>query len=118
MTGKRSPEGFFYVKHGIEQAISRGLAYAPYSDLIWCETATPNLAEAKKFAVRFQSASSLSIGMTKSMLNSSYERDLKTSLEIESSAQAIANNSDYHKEAVKRFLNKEPSIFDWEKLSK
>ena len=76
------------------------------------------LSEAKKFAVRFQSASSLSIRMTKSMLNSSYERDLKTSLEIESSAQAIANNSDYHKEAVKRFLNKEPSIFDWEKLSK
>jgi len=41
---------FYYVKHGIEQAISRGLAYAPYSDLIWCETATPNLEEAKKFA--------------------------------------------------------------------
>src|SRR6056300_750576 len=50
LTGERSPEGFFYVKDGIEQAISRGLAYAPYADLIWCETATPNLAEAKKFA--------------------------------------------------------------------
>jgi isocitrate lyase len=50
LTGKRSPEGFFYVKQGIEQAISRGLAYAPYADLIWCETATPNLEEAKKFA--------------------------------------------------------------------
>tara|TARA_Y100000590_G_scaffold215070_1_gene243762 strand:- start:1152 stop:2426 length:1275 start_codon:yes stop_codon:yes gene_type:complete len=50
LTGKRSPEGFFYVKNGIEQAISRGLAYAPYADLIWCETATPNLKEAKKFA--------------------------------------------------------------------
>jgi len=50
LTGKRSPEGFFYVKQGIEQAISRGLAYAPYSDLIWCETSTPNLEEAKKFA--------------------------------------------------------------------
>ena len=50
LTGERSPEGFFYVKHGIEQAISRGLAYAPYADLIWCETATPNLGEAKKFA--------------------------------------------------------------------
>ena len=50
LTGERSPEGFFYVKHGIEQAISRGLAYAPYADLIWCETATPNLEEAKKFA--------------------------------------------------------------------
>ena len=50
LTGERSPEGFFYVKPGIEQAISRGLAYAPYADLIWCETATPNLEEAKKFA--------------------------------------------------------------------
>ncbi len=50
LTGKRSPEGFYYVKNGIEQAISRGLAYAPYADLIWCETATPNLEEAKKFA--------------------------------------------------------------------
>ena len=50
LTGERSPEGFFYVKNGIEQAISRGLAYAPYADLIWCETATPNLEEAKKFA--------------------------------------------------------------------
>ena len=50
LTGERSPEGFFYVKDGIDQAISRGLAYAPYADLIWCETATPNLKEAKKFA--------------------------------------------------------------------
>ena len=50
LTGERSPEGFYYVKDGIDQAISRGLAYAPYADLIWCETATPNLEEAKKFA--------------------------------------------------------------------
>jgi isocitrate lyase len=54
LTGERSPEGFYYVKHGIDQAISRGLAYAPYSDLIWCETATPNLEEAKKFADAIQ----------------------------------------------------------------
>jgi len=51
LTGKRSPEGFYYVKEGLDQAISRGLAYAPYSDLIWCETAKPNLKEAKAFAV-------------------------------------------------------------------
>ena len=51
LTGKRSPEGFHYVKEGLNQAISRGLAYAPYSDLIWCETAKPNLQEAKTFAV-------------------------------------------------------------------
>ena len=50
LTGERSPEGFYYVKAGIDQAISRGLAYAPYSDLIWCETATPNLEEAKKLS--------------------------------------------------------------------
>jgi len=50
LTGKRSPEGFYYVKAGLDQAISRGLAYAPYSDLIWCETAKPDLKEAKKFA--------------------------------------------------------------------
>jgi isocitrate lyase len=50
LTGKRSPEGFYYVKDGLDQAISRGLAYAPYSDLIWCETGKPNLNEARTFA--------------------------------------------------------------------
>ena len=50
LTGERSSEGFYYVKDGIEQAISRGLAYAPYCDLIWCETAKPDLQEAKTFA--------------------------------------------------------------------
>ena len=50
LTGKRSPEGFHYVKDGLDQAISRGLAYAPYSDLIWCETGKPSLDEAEKFA--------------------------------------------------------------------
>jgi isocitrate lyase len=50
LTGERSAEGFYYVRNGIEQAISRGLAYAPYCDLIWCETDKPDLAEAKKFA--------------------------------------------------------------------
>jgi len=49
-TGERTPEGFYRVKAGIEQAISRGLAYAPYADLLWCETATPSLAEARQFA--------------------------------------------------------------------
>ena len=50
LTGKRSPEGFYYVKDGLDQAISRGLAYAPYSDLIWCETGKPDLNEARIFA--------------------------------------------------------------------
>jgi isocitrate lyase len=50
LTGKRTPEGFFEVKGGLNAAIARGLAYAPYADLVWCETSTPDLAEAKKFA--------------------------------------------------------------------
>src|SRR6185312_2929613 len=50
LTGRRSSEGFFYVKAGIEQAIDRGLAYAPYADLLWCETSKPDMAEAKRFA--------------------------------------------------------------------
>ncbi|MGB6036741.1 MAG: isocitrate lyase, partial [Cryomorphaceae bacterium] len=49
-TGERSPEGFFYVNNGVEQAIDRGLSYAPYADLLWMETSNPDLAEAKKFA--------------------------------------------------------------------
>ena len=50
ITGERTSEGFYRVKNGIEQAISRGLAYAPFADLIWCETAVPSLEEAKQFA--------------------------------------------------------------------
>lgn len=50
LTGERTPEGFFRVKAGIDQAIARGLAYAPYADLLWCETAKPDLDEARKFA--------------------------------------------------------------------
>jgi isocitrate lyase len=49
-TGGRTVEGFCRVKNGLDQAISRGLAYAPYADLIWCETSEPNLEEAQKFA--------------------------------------------------------------------
>jgi isocitrate lyase len=50
LTGERSSEGFFHVRCGIEQAIARGLAYAPYADLLWCETSRPDLAEARHFA--------------------------------------------------------------------
>ncbi|MFN3952589.1 MAG: isocitrate lyase [Thermaurantimonas sp.] len=50
LTGKRSTEGFYYVRNGIEQAIARGIAYAPYADLIWCETSKPSLEEARQFA--------------------------------------------------------------------
>ena len=50
LTGERTPEGFYHSKPGLGQAIARGLAYAPYADLIWCETARPDLAEAQEFA--------------------------------------------------------------------
>jgi isocitrate lyase len=50
ITGDRSPEGFYYLKNGLDTAIARGLAYAPYADLIWCETSEPNLEEARRFA--------------------------------------------------------------------
>lgn len=48
--GDRTAEGFYRTKAGIEQAIARGVAYAPYADLLWCETAVPDLDEARKFA--------------------------------------------------------------------
>ncbi|MBE3569449.1 MAG: isocitrate lyase [Bacillales bacterium] len=50
ITGERTEEGFYRTKSGIEQAIARGLAYAPYADLIWCETSEPNVEEARRFA--------------------------------------------------------------------
>lgn len=50
ITGERTGEGFFRTKAGLDQAIARGLAYAPYADMIWCETSEPNLEDAKRFA--------------------------------------------------------------------
>jgi isocitrate lyase len=50
ITGERTAEGFFTVRNGIESGIARGIAYAPYADIIWLETATPDLAEARRFA--------------------------------------------------------------------
>jgi isocitrate lyase len=50
LTGECTPEGFFRTRSGLEAAIARGLAYAPFADLIWCETAEPDLAEARQFA--------------------------------------------------------------------
>src|SRR5713101_2382437 len=50
VTGERSSEGFFHIRGGLESAIARGLAYAPYADLIWCETSEPSVEEAGRFA--------------------------------------------------------------------
>jgi isocitrate lyase len=49
-TGKRTAEGFFEVRRGLQATIARGISYAPYADLLWCETSKPNLAEAREFA--------------------------------------------------------------------
>jgi isocitrate lyase len=49
-TGERTSEGYFNVRNGMAAATARAIAYAPYADLLWCETATPDLSEAKKFA--------------------------------------------------------------------
>ncbi len=54
LTGERTAEGYFRVKNGFEQALSRGLAYAPYADLVWCETGTPDLEFARRFAQGIQ----------------------------------------------------------------
>lgn len=56
LTGERTPEGFYRVQNGLEQAISRGVAYAPYADLVWCETATPDIGFAREFAEAVQAA--------------------------------------------------------------
>ncbi|MGM9987767.1 MAG: isocitrate lyase [Bacillaceae bacterium] len=50
LTGERTAEGFYRTRAGIDQAIARGLAYAPYADLVWCETSEPNLEDARRFA--------------------------------------------------------------------
>ncbi|RXT13511.1 isocitrate lyase [Ammoniphilus sp. CFH 90114] len=50
ITGERTTEGFYRTKAGLDQAIARGLAYAPYADMIWCETSEPNIEEARRFA--------------------------------------------------------------------
>ena len=54
LTGDRTTEGFFQTRAGLDQAIARGLAYAPYADLLWCETAHPDLDEAQTFAEAIQ----------------------------------------------------------------
>jgi isocitrate/methylisocitrate lyase len=54
LTGERTPEGFFRIRGGLESAIARGIAYAPYADLIWCETSKPDLEEARQFAEAVQ----------------------------------------------------------------
>ena len=57
ITGERTAEGFYRTRSGLEQAISRGIAYAPYADMVWCETGKPDLGFAREFAEAVQAES-------------------------------------------------------------
>ncbi len=76
------------------------------------------MEEAREFAGRFRHASTAAIGMAKNILNRSFENDLRSLLEMEASAQSLIRNTDFHREAVRRFAEKEPSLYDWEALEK
>ncbi|NKC10823.1 MAG: enoyl-CoA hydratase/isomerase family protein [Gammaproteobacteria bacterium] len=97
-------------KVGAQEAQSLGMVHTVVSE----DTA---LAETKAFAGRFRNASTMAIGVAKNILNQSSNLDVRTLLEMEANAQALCSSSDYHRAAVKRFVDKEPSIYDWEKLS-
>lgn len=98
-------------KVGAAEAKEMGMVYK----LVGQDTA---MAEARALASRFLTASPTAIGIAKNILNQSFNHDHKTLLELEAMGQAIAQTSDYHKEAVQRFRDKEPSIFDWEAMDR
>lgn len=96
-------------KVGAEEAKELGLIL----DIVPQDSA---MAEVREFAGRFRHASTAAIGMAKNILNQSYNLDHRTLLELEADAQGMALVTPYHKAAVQRFKDKEPSRFDWEKL--
>ena len=97
-------------KVGAEEAKEIGLIL----DVVSQENA---MDEVREFAGRFRHASTAAIGMSKNILNQSYNLDHRTLLELEADAQGMALVTPYHKAAVQRFKDKEPSGFDWENLS-
>lgn len=98
-------------KVGAAEAKELGMVYR----LVGQDTA---MDEARALARRFRTASPTAIGIAKNILNQSFNHDHKTLLELEAMGQAIAQTSDYHKAAVQRFRDKEPSIFDWEAMDR
>ncbi|GAE46215.1 isocitrate lyase [Mesobacillus boroniphilus JCM 21738] len=78
ITGERTPEGFFRVNAGLDQAIARGLAYAPYADLVWCETSEPDLDEARRFAEAIHAKYPASCLLTTARLHSTGKRSWMT----------------------------------------
>jgi 2-(1,2-epoxy-1,2-dihydrophenyl)acetyl-CoA isomerase len=94
-----------------EEAKTLGIVYAIHSP----ETL---MDEARKLAGRFRNASTTSIALSKTILNQSFNLDLRAVLELEAYAQSVARNTDYHRAAVARFGDKQPSLFDWEAMDK
>jgi 2-(1,2-epoxy-1,2-dihydrophenyl)acetyl-CoA isomerase len=94
-----------------EEAKELGMVY----DIVGQDTA---MAEARAFASRFRNAPTHAIGIAKNILNQSHNQDHRTLIELEASGQSIARMSEFHKEAVRRFRDKEPSLFDWEAMNR
>ena len=94
-----------------EEAKEMGLIY----DIVGANTA---MKDARAFASRFIDAPTQAIGLAKNIMNQSYSHDYKTILEMEAMAQSIARGADFHKEAIKRFAEKKPALFDWESFEK
>lgn len=97
-------------KVGAEEAHAMGLVYRIVDEENALETA-------QAFARRFTHASTTAIGVAKNILNQSHNQGLSTLLELEASGQGACATSEYHREAVKRFAEKQPAMFDWEKLA-
>jgi len=96
---------------GPEEAKEMGIVYAIHEpDTL--------LDEAIALAGRFRNASREAIGIAKNILNQSYNQDFRALGELEAFGQAVAHDTDYHKAAVKRFLDKEPTLFDWDKMDR
>ena len=93
-----------------EEAKDMGLIY----DVVQPETA---MEQAREFAGRFTQASTTAIGAAKNVLNQSFNLDHRTLLELEASAQAVCSVTPYHREAVARFADKQPAMYDWEALA-
>jgi 2-(1,2-epoxy-1,2-dihydrophenyl)acetyl-CoA isomerase len=98
-------------KVGAEEAKEIGLCM----DIVSQEN---GMEEVREYAARFRNASTAAIGMSKNILNQSYNLDHRTLLELEADAQGMALVTPYHKAAVQRFKDKEPSQYDWEELSR
>ena len=94
-----------------EEAKQLGMVY----DIVGQETA---MAEARAFASRFRNAPTQAIGIAKNILNQAHNQDHRTLIELEASGQSIARMSAFHTEAVRRFRDKEPSLFDWEAMDR